>query len=125
MLRRNSFALLAVTTLLLCLTLPALAQVTFQDFSDVSNLDLNPAAAQATNGAEQQVLRLTPDSPNFRHRSGSAFVLQRQSLGDGFTTVFRFQITHNPENGAGPADGLAFVIQNSEAGSNAIGGSGG
>lgn len=101
----------------------AQAQITFSDFSNVSSLALNGAAAQATNGNNQFVLRVTPDgSP---HVSGTAwYKLQQQSVGQGFTSVFQFQIT----SGSTPADGLSFVIQNSSGeggGIAALGGSGG
>ncbi len=107
-------------------TTPLLAQISFNDFSNVSSLALNGSAAQANNGT-QQVLRLTPDGT--AHVSGTAwFATQQQSVDKGFTSVFQFQIAHNPSNGPGPADGLSFVIQNSSGngfGTQALGGSGG
>ena len=87
-------------------TTPLLAQSpSFPDFSSTANLTLNPSA----NGAHQQdtvLLRLTDD---LQSRVGTAWFNVKQPVGGGFTTTFTFQITH-----AGlPADGLAFVIQNS------------
>ncbi len=37
------------------------AQISFNDFSNVTSLALNGSAAQAVNGNGQNVLRLTPD----------------------------------------------------------------
>src|SRR5208282_5338618 len=73
-----------------------------------------------------QVLRLTQDGQT--QQAGSAWWMTQQSIANGFTSVFTFQITHSI--GPGPADGIAFVIQNSaNFGSNgqlsAIGGPGG
>src|SRR5262245_31586142 len=86
---------------------PAFAQITFSDFSDVSALALNGAAAQATNSNGMKVLRLTTDQP---HLSGTAwFKTQQQSVSSGFTSVFTFQLTH----ASTPADGISFIIQNS------------
>jgi Legume lectin domain len=103
---RIALALLAVGTT------PLFAQISFNDFSNVSGLALNGSAAQAVNGSGQNVLRLTPDGT--LTVAGTAwFQTQQQTLNQGFTTAFQFQITHNPGNGSLPADGIAFVIQNS------------
>ncbi len=103
-------------------TTSLLAQVTFSNFSDVSSLALNGSAAQATSG-NNQVLRLNADGS--QHVSGTAwFKTQQQSVSNGFTSVFQFQVTH----AGSQADGLAFVIQNSSGtgqGLSARGGSGG
>lgn len=105
---------------------PLFAQISFNDFSDVSSLALNGSAAQVTRDDGKKVLRLTPDGPG--SQVGTAwFKLQQQSVSKGFTSVFTFQITHNPENGDGPADGISFVVQNSSGegqGTAALGGSG-
>jgi len=102
------------------------AQISFNDFSNVSSLALNGTAAQATNQAGQQVVRLTVDGVGTS--AGTAwFATQQQSITSGFTTVFQFQLTHNPANGLGPGDGIAFVIQNSSGdgfGTAALGASG-
>jgi hypothetical protein len=121
---------LSLSFCLLLLSLPAIAfgQITYNDFSDVTGLALNGSAAQATNGSGQKVLRLTPDGT--MHVSGSAWSIvtpsapTQQSVGNGFTTIFQFQVTH----AGSPADGMAFVIQNSSGsgfGTAARGGSGG
>ena len=99
------------------------AQITFSDFSDVSQMTLNGSAAQATNANGQKVLRLTRDG--VPHVSGTAWFTTQQNVASGFTSVFHFQITHDPHNGPGPADGIAFVIQNSSSGTAARGGAGG
>jgi Bacterial lectin len=88
---------------------PAVAQITYSNFSSTAGLQLNGTASQATNGNGQQVLRLTPDLGG---QDGSAWYTTQQSVANGFTTVFQFQITHNPAT-YGPADGIAFVVQNS------------
>ncbi|MGH9499080.1 MAG: choice-of-anchor D domain-containing protein [Terriglobales bacterium] len=124
--RRLSVCLVGLLFLLATAATPALAQISFTNFNDVSGLALNGSAAAANNG-NQQVLRLTPDGTG--HVSGTAwFATKQQSVSGGFTSAFQFQITHDPNNGAGPADGMAFVIQNSTGdgfGTAARGGSGG
>src|SRR5580704_15821209 len=92
---------------------PLLAQISFNDFSNVSSLALNGTngntAQQVVNANGLYVLRLTPDLTS--SVSGTAwFQTQQQSVSVGFTTVFQFQITHSQPT---PADGIAFVIQNS------------
>lgn len=116
----------ALALFVVCSAVLATAQVSHTDFSSVADLTLKGAAAQATSG-NNQVLRLTPDTSE--HVSGTAWATSQQSISNGFTTAFTFQITHDQVNGPGPADGLAFVIQNSHnevaSGLNALGGSGG
>jgi hypothetical protein len=115
-----------VLALLAVGTTPLFAQISFNDFSNVNSLALNGSAAQANNGT-QEVLRLTPDGTD--HLAGTGwFQTQQQSVSAGFTSVFQFQLLHNPANGTGPADGIAFIIQNSAGdgfGTAALGGSGG
>jgi len=98
-------------------TTPALAQSpSYPDFSSVANLTLNPVE----NGAHQvgNVLRLTED---VQSRVGTAWFNIKQPVAGGFTTTFTFQISHE----GFPADGIAFVIQNSQAGLAAFGDGGG
>jgi hypothetical protein len=96
----------------------ATAQIRFEDFSSVSNLQFNGSGHQAT-WQSQYVLRLT-DGPNpFTTRGGrpqaaTAYFNIQQPLTNGFTTWFEFQI-HNPTVCCNPGDGLAFIIQNSTA----------
>lgn len=92
---------LAVVMVLCCV--PALAQISFLDFE---SLQMNGSAIQATNGGGQHVLRLTQDGQGYS--AGSAWYITRQSVANGFTTVFQFQITHEGQS----ADGFAFVLQN-------------
>ena len=96
---------------------PLSAQISFTDFSSVSGLTLNGSAVQAGN-----VLRLTADGTN--HVTGTAWFSPRQPVTGSFSTTFSFRITHASQ----PADGIAFVIQNTitdDSGLNAVGGSGG
>jgi hypothetical protein len=96
------------------------ADFNFDDFSDVSGLQLNGSAAQVGN-----VLRLTPAAFS---QGGSAFTTTPIALGDEntFSTYFQFQITGGDggigdEDGVG-ADGIVFVVQTV---SNTVGGAGG
>jgi hypothetical protein len=86
----------------------------YGDFSSVASLALNGDAAQAGT-----VLRLAPAAT---FRRGSAWFVTPQPVGGGFTAAFNFQITSpsTPLN----ADGIAFVIQNSSSGTEALGGYG-
>jgi hypothetical protein len=94
---------------------PVLAQSpNFPDFSSIANLTLNGNAAQSGN-----VLRLTP---NQTYQAGSAWFNFQQPVSAAFSTTFSFQLsgantvispcTLNAQ-GFCPADGIAFVIQNS------------
>lgn len=110
---------IVVPALLAFGSLPAMAGFSFPDFSDVSALQLNSAAAQVGN-----VLRVTPAIGG---QSGSVFTTASTPLGglNSFSTYFQFQITNNggitDEDGVG-ADGLAFVAQTVN---NTAGGAGG
>ena len=109
--------------------MPAFAQnPSFGNFSDTTNLQLNGAAAQAS---DNTVLRLTPaviscgvdectPTPD-SHVAGSAFFSVLQPIAGGFTSQFQFQIS--PGAVGCCADGFAFVIENTAA--NALGGAGG
>lgn len=112
--------------LLVAGTTPLFAQISFNDFGDVSGLALNGTAAQATNQGGQKILRLTPDGAHIV--AGSAwFKTQQQTVASGFTSAFQFQITHDPTKGDGPADGVTFTIQNSSGdglGTSAVGATG-
>lgn len=100
---------------------PLFAQISFTGFSDLSNLSTN--GSTTNNGGS--VLSLTTDGQS--HVSGSAWFKTRQPVTGSFSTTFQFRITHIGANGSGPADGLAFVIQNTvgdDTGLQARGGSG-
>jgi hypothetical protein len=87
---------------------PVLAQSpSFSDFSSTANLTLNGNAAAPVNNGTANVLRITPAASS---QAGSAWFNIQQPVSGGFTTKFQFQFTgaSNP-----PADGIAFVIQNS------------
>jgi uncharacterized repeat protein (TIGR01451 family) len=96
-------------------TTPLMAQSpSFPDFSSTTNLVFNGTAAQSGN-----VLRL---NPSLQSQAGSAWYSVLQPVANGFSTTFKFQIS-NPSTPS--ADGIAFVIQNSQAGLQALGGGGG
>lgn len=86
--------------------------LSFPDFSDVSDLQLNGSATTAVSDG-RSVLRLTPSLPL---QSGSAFVKDAVSLSNeaSFSAFFQFRIS-NPagigDNDGQGADGLVFVIQ--------------
>ncbi|HGY92642.1 MAG TPA: hypothetical protein ENK43_15850 [Planctomycetes bacterium] len=84
----------------------------FSNFSSTAGLQLNGSAAQV--GA---VLRI---NPNLSNQTGAAFTTTPHVVLGGFDTTFQFRITP-PLNGT-KAEGMAFVIQNSPAGANALGG---
>ncbi|GEM_PF-2695490 len=79
-------------------------------------LTLNHNAALVVNGTSTS-LQVTASQGN---QVGSAWYTQAQTVENGFTTTFTFQFT-NPTST--PADGIAFIIQNS--GTSAIGYTGG
>lgn len=98
------------------------ASFVFNDFSDVSSLQLNGSAAQGPGN----VLRLTPEAFG---QSGTAFVKNAVTLGSNvsFSTAFTFRIsspTFGIGDGDGPgADGITFIVQTNS--STAGGGGGG
>ncbi|MGA8671501.1 MAG: PASTA domain-containing protein, partial [Terracidiphilus sp.] len=61
------------------------------------------------------LLQITPNSSQQR---GYAWYISPQPVGNSFSTAFTFQLTGT---GGNPADGFAFVIQNSAAGANTVG----
>src|SRR5262245_54031391 len=91
------------------------ADIIFPDFSSTAGLDLNGDATQVGNR-----IRLTP-SVGGLFMAGSFFHSTLQQVDAGFTTSFDFQI-HAPTNTG--ADGFTFLIQNSAAGTAALGGVG-
>jgi uncharacterized repeat protein (TIGR01451 family) len=104
----------------ICSSMPLLAQNPspyYPDFSSTANLVLNgiPAPPAVVNKA----LRLTPAQPS---QVGAAWYSFLQPVSGGFSTSFTYQIS-NPS--VPTADGFAFVIQNSAAGTAALGGGGG
>src|SRR5262245_18171057 len=87
--------------------------ILYPNFSSTAGFKLNGSAAGAGS-----VLRLTPAASS---QAGSAYLTRDFgfSAATSFQTNFQFQIT------AGGADGFAFVMQNSTAGSSALGTTGG
>jgi uncharacterized repeat protein (TIGR01451 family) len=77
----------------------------------------NPAAQPAPSGVSN-VLRLTPNST---FTTGSAWFNTVQPVGSSFTTTFTFQLSGSVPGSSGPADGIAFMIQNSNSGTSALG----
>ena len=105
----SRFILVAATTILLLAAgvQSVLAQSpSFSDFTSTANLTFNGDAAPANNGTAN-VLRLTPA---IAAKRGSVWFNVQQPVSGGFTTVFTFQFT---QGSLPPADGIAFVIQNS------------
>jgi len=110
-LKKTAFTLLCCTVLMLVLAgaPTAVAQSPrFTDFSSTTNLTLNGSAVAPVNNGTSKVLRLTPAAMS---QAGSAWFNIRQPVSGGFTTTFQFQFTRPAETT--PADGIAFVIQNS------------
>jgi hypothetical protein len=85
---------------------PVLAQSpNFPNFGSVANLTLNGNAARSGTA-----LQLTPAAP---YQDGSAWFNIAQPVAGAFSTTFTFQLSGSTNTGFGPADGIAFVIQNS------------
>lgn len=100
-------------------------QIRFEDFSSVSNLQLNGSSHQAT-WLSQKVLRLTDGSVAIPHgapQAAATYFNVQQPLTSGFTSWFAFQI-HNPTACCSPGDGISFIIQNSTATDSSYGASG-
>jgi len=76
----------------------------------------NGSAFTTLDDASRPVLRLTPASGN---QAGSAYYRNPQPVSGGFTTTFTFRLSNTS---IPPADGLAFVVQNSSL--EALGGGG-
>jgi hypothetical protein len=114
--------LLPVGALLLCLPTKAV-EITFGDFSDTSNMQLNGSAA-VVNTADGNVLRLTPSQGS---SSGSAFLLNQVQLQNqaSFSSFFTFRLGNVAGIGDGDgtgADGIVFTLQPN---SSSVGGAGG
>jgi Legume lectin domain len=122
--QRCAFALVSLFIFSLVIPLgtpPAFAQFNFPSFnSALPACSTAPASGICVNGSAQHsgsVLRLTPNTGG---QAGSAWFVTPQSVTQGFTTTFQFRISNTS---APPADGFAFVIQNS--GLTALGANGG
>jgi len=99
----------SLTPLLLFLDF-ASADFNFNAFVNCANLSLN--GAQCTN----QELELTPTTQG--SQAGSAWERTRQYVMPGFSAFFEYQFNPNQPNGG---DGIAFLLQNSEYGTDALG----
>jgi len=75
-----------------------------------------PAVAPPPSGVTT-VLRITP---NQTQTAGSAWYLTQQPVANSFSTTFTFQLSGG-NTSQSPADGIAFVIQNSATGTAALG----
>ena len=74
----------------------------YSDFGSVAGLNLVEDASQVGD-----VLRLTPAR---KGRIGVAWYSVKQSVANGFSTTFEFQMT--PDSASIPGKGFAFVVQN-------------
>ena len=92
--------------------------ILFNDFSSLAGLQLNNAAAGATDGSSRSVLRVTPSQFS---QAGSAFSTTAVTLGANVSFSTKFAFNFNGQQ-AGGADGLVFVVQTV---SNTAGGIGG
>lgn len=92
---------------------PAITTIDYADFSSSGQELSLLGTARIADG----VLRLTEDEGGQR---GEAWFRTRQSVTGGFEATFGLSMNQEiPTPGAPPADGIAFIIQNSPAGSNA------
>lgn len=99
-------AFVLVNTILLTVCQPVSADFAYAGFSTTDGLVFNGDAAPGPRG----VMRVTPAVEG---QGGSVYYESKQSVGQGFETEFAFSLSMwGPSNWA-PADGLAFVIQNS------------
>src|SRR5437899_12603545 len=111
--------LFLVAAAALCLVpAPALADFSYSNFSDTSQLKLNGNSTTAGSGSNA-VLRVTPAAPG---QSGSVFSLTPITLSDNYSFSTRFTFNFNSQGGIEGADGLVFVVQTN---ANNVGGSGG
>src|SRR6476661_1287964 len=107
----------AVSLACLSLSTPALADFSYPNFSDTSQLQLNGNATTAGTGSNA-VLRVTPAEGG---QSGSVFSSVPITLSDAYSFSTRFTFNFNSQANGG-ADGLVFVVQTN---SSTFGGSGG
>jgi hypothetical protein len=91
--------------------------INFSNFGNASNLALNGNAALANNA-----LRLTPAQATQR---GSVFYDQAFALSGSTSFQTKFQFKASGGQGTNGADGFTLVLQNSNSGKAALGGSGG
>ncbi len=107
------FVTVSVLVLLSVVSLSA-QQINYPNFlapASVTNLQLN-GSSRLSFWQLQGVLRLTDGSANAE--GATTYFNLQQPVTQGFTTWFKFQI-HNPTQCCNPADGFAFILQNSSA----------
>jgi hypothetical protein len=110
--------LLGAAAALALMSSPALATtIVFNDFSSTTGLQLNGAAASASDGS-RAVLRVTPSNYN---QAGSVFSTNPITLGADVSFSTRFTFNFNNQLNGG-ADGIVFTVQTN---SNNVGGLGG
>jgi len=88
---------------------PSVTTIDYDDFSSAGTELETLGTARAVDG----VLRLTDDTTS---QNGAAWFVLRQDLSEGFEASFGFSLNQEPDAGVPPADGFAFVIQNSADG---------
>jgi hypothetical protein len=91
---------------------PPITEIDYEDFSGSGQELSLLGTAQVFNG----VLRLTEDVGGQR---GEAWFRTRQNVAAGFEATFGLSMNQDLPDGNVPADGIAFIIQNSPTGSNA------
>jgi hypothetical protein len=91
--------------------------INFNDFANTAQLTLNGSARPGL------ALRLTDPQLGDNGAPGSAFISSQVNLRESFSTSFRFSLYD--AGFFGPADGVAFVVQNTASGAAAIGEGGG
>jgi hypothetical protein len=89
---------------------PATDTISYSDFSAVGD----ELSLTGTTQIFGDVLRLTEDIGGQR---GEAWFRYKQPVANGFEATFKMSMNQDDPNGFVPADGLAFVIQNSAEGS--------
>ncbi|WP_367871468.1 hypothetical protein [Luteolibacter sp. Populi] len=94
---------------------PATNTINYADFSGVGD---ELSLKGSTGIFDGNVLRLTEDIGG---QKGEAWFRFKQPVSTGFEATFKMSMNQDSPNGFAPADGLAFVIQNSAAGTDASG----
>jgi hypothetical protein len=110
--------LLGAAAALALMSSPALATtIVFNDFSSTTGLQLNGAAASASDGS-RAVLRVTPSNYN---QAGSVFSTNPITLGADVSFSTRFTFNFNNQLNGG-ADGIVFTVQTNSNNVSGLGG---
>jgi hypothetical protein len=99
---------------------PGVDQIVYEDFSSAGS-ELNSVGSTAITGADHALpnrLRLTPDQGS---QKGAAWFMQKFNINGGFEATFGLHMNAVPHADHPPADGIAFVIQDSPAGNGELG----